>query len=112
MTLSIDTLVIVNLAGEQTAELTRRLVENKFYFTRVESGGGFLGFATSTLLVGIEFSRYEALMKIIRVCCRRRRTYIPARAEGGIMQTQPLMIEAEVGGATVYALDVEQFLQI
>ena len=108
----INLLVILILANEQISELTQELVKGSFYFTRIDSSGGILERATISLLVGINRVRLDALMKIIQTCCHTRLKFIPARVEAPMMQGQPLMIEAEVGGATVYAVEVERFEQL
>ncbi len=107
----INELVVVVAADEQLGDLTHQLVNGGFYFTLVDSSGGFLQNATACLLIGINSARREALLKIIRSCCHTRRTYIPARIENPLMQGQPLMIEAEMGGATIFVVDVERFEQ-
>lgn len=107
----IELLFIVSVASEQAGELSQRLVRNGFYFTRVDSTGGLLEKASVSLLVGINGSRRDALMDLIRACCSTRRTYILARNEPPLMQGQPLMIEAEVGGAIVSVVEVEHFEQ-
>ena len=107
----IDLLVVVIVATEQITELTQELIKGEFYFTRINSSGGILERATVSLLIGINKIRLNPLMGIIRTCCHTRLKFIPARVEAPLMQGQPLMIEAEVGGATVYAVDVEQFIQ-
>ena len=108
---SIDQLFVVIVVSDQIGELTDKLIKNRFYFTRVDSSGGFLEQATVGLLVGIHHDRQDPLLELIRECCHTRRMYIPARVEPPMIQSQPVMIEAEVGGATVFSFDVEQFLQ-
>jgi uncharacterized protein YaaQ len=110
-TTPINELFVVVAAGEQAGDLTHHLVQGGFYFTLVDSSGGFLQNSTQCLLIGINDARHEALFKLIRDCCHTRRTYIPARVENPIMQGQPLMIEAEIGGATIFVLEVERFEQ-
>jgi uncharacterized protein YaaQ len=108
---TIDLLFIISVANEQAGELSQRLVRAGFYFTRVESSGGLLEKSTVSLLVGIPADRREALMKLVRACCSTRRTYITARSEQPLIQGQPLMIEAEISGATISVLEVDHFEQ-
>jgi uncharacterized protein YaaQ len=108
----IDLLMIVSVVEDQAGELSQQLVQNGFYFTRVDSKGGLLELSTVSLLIGIPSTRREKLMQIVRSCCSTRRTFIPARAESPLLQGQPLMIEAEVGGAVVSILEVDHFEQI
>ena len=75
----IDQLFFVIVSSDQTGELTDKLVKNRFYFTRIDSSGGFLEQATVSLLVGIHHDRSEQLLQLIRTCCHTLRMYIPAR---------------------------------
>jgi uncharacterized protein YaaQ len=109
---AIDSLVILIVAVEQAGELTQRLVGGRFYFTRVESGGGLIQKPSVSLLIGIPHSRKDDLLRVVRTCCQKRLTYIPARVDPLIPLSQPVMIEAEIGGAVVYGFDVERFEQI
>jgi uncharacterized protein YaaQ len=111
-TAPINLLVILILDQDQLNDLTRKLVSSRFYFTQVNSAGGFLQRATVTLLVGINNNRYDELMEEVRSCCMRRIMYVPTQMEPNLLQSQPLMIEAEMGGAVVFALDIERFEQL
>jgi uncharacterized protein YaaQ len=107
----IDQLVVAIIAGERSDDLSRQLVSSGYYFTRIDSSGGFLEGPTTSLLVGINGESFDDLFKVIQTCCRRTRRYIPAQVEAPPGFGQPVMIEAEVGGAVVYSLDVERFEQ-
>jgi len=108
----INQLVIATVSGTQAGELTSRLVRDGFHVTQVDSSGGILHEATVSLFIGLDQSRLLSLLAHIRECCRTRRRYIPAHVEAPLLEIQPVMIEAEVGGATVYVLDVERFEQL
>lgn len=109
----INTLVIINVSGDQMQELTRQLVEKDFHFTQIDSSGGILHVLTNSLLVGIERQRYQELKELLYACCQRRRTHIAAETQMDIHlhPGQPIIIEAEVGGATINTMDVEFFEQ-
>jgi uncharacterized protein YaaQ len=108
----INQLVIANVAGSQAGELTDRLTRNGFYVTQVDSSGGILYEATTTLLIGLDEEHLPQLLENVRECCHTRRRYVPAHVEAPMLEVQPMMIEAEVGGATIYTLNVERFEQL
>ncbi|MEE8392388.1 MAG: cyclic-di-AMP receptor [Anaerolineae bacterium] len=108
----VNQLVLVTVAGSQAGALTDRLVRDEFYVTQVDSSGGILREATNSLLIGLDHARLPRLLEHIRECCPTRRQFIPAHVEAPLLEVQPMMIEAEVGGATVYVLDVERFEQL
>ena len=107
----VNLLAIVTVANEQLSELTKKLVDRNIRFTLIDSSSGLLQEATACLLIGLHMSQYDLLIQLIQKCCQRRRKYIPAVGELSQFQSQPMMIEAEIGGASVYTLDVEYFEQ-
>lgn len=108
--IQVDLLAIV-VAGDQTDQLFQRLNAERFCFTVIDSAGGLLQESAVCLLIGLEQTRLEELFASIQACCHTRRQFIPTRLEAAALP-QPVMIEAEVGGATVYVLKVERFEQI
>lgn len=108
----VNQLVIANVSGSQAGVLVERLLRDGFYVTQIDSSGGILYEAAVTLIIGLDRARLPRVTEHIRECCRLRRRFIPAHVEAPLLEVQPVMIEAEVGGATIYAFDVERFEQL
>jgi len=108
----VNQMVMATVAGDQTGELTHQLTQEGFYFTQVDSRGGLLEEPTICLLIGLNHTRLERLLGLLRECCHARRRFIPVQVEAAPLQIQPTMIEAEVGGAILYVLNVERFEQL
>lgn len=108
----INQLVIVVVSGAQAGGLTHRLRSANFYFTQLDSWGGLLEESTACILIGLNEARLTELKALIHECCQVHRQFIPARLDASMLQVQPVMIEAEVGGAAVYTFAVERFVQI
>jgi uncharacterized protein YaaQ len=109
---TVNQLVVATVSGAQSGELIGRLTRDGFNVTQFDSRGGILHEATVALLIGLDKARLPRLLEHLRECCHTRRQFLPAHIEGPFLEIQPVMIEAEVGGATVYALDVERFEQL
>jgi len=109
----IDTLVIASVSKTRIPGLTKELIERRFYFTRVDSSGGFLQGSTNTLLIGIEKERLNELKELLRKYCRRKITRVPTEAqiEAFAQYNQPIIVEAQTGGATVHSIPIEHFEQ-
>ena len=108
----VDRVFIIVISGTQADNLIDNLLENDFHVTHIDSYGGLLSEPRNSLLVGFDHTRQEQLMKLVRRCCSAQRQYIPTQV-GILMDYGGIpMIEAQVGGATVYALDVEHFEQV
>jgi uncharacterized protein YaaQ len=108
----IDQLVILIVSSSQSGVLMDKLSQGNFHYTKVDSTGGFLHEATLCLLVGLNHTERKLLLDLVRQYCHRRKIYIPAHMDVTQIQGQPLMIEAEVGGATMLTLNVERFEQL
>ncbi|MCP4536292.1 MAG: hypothetical protein GY832_04025 [Chloroflexi bacterium] len=108
----VNQLVVATIASSQAGTLTERLTRDEFYVTQVDTSGGILREAAVSLMIGLDQSRLPRLLEHLRECCPTQRRYIPAHVEAPLLEIQPMMIEAEVGGATIYALDVERFEQL
>ncbi len=108
----VEQLVLVTVAGEQATELIQALNTEGFFVTIMDSRGGLIDERLSTLLIGLNRPRLPVLLTHIREHCRTRRRLIPTQVESPTMVFQPMMIEAETGGATLYVMDVERFEQL
>lgn len=104
-----DRLVVIIASIEQAHQLAQELIQHNFYFTRVDNASGLIVDAAVCLLVGIPHNRVGLLTRLIKECCEPRLKFIPARLSNQAMQIPPVMIEAQVGGATVYTFEVEHF---
>lgn len=85
------------------------LMEAGFQITKLATTGGFLRAGNVTVLIGLEDSRVEEAMGIIRKYCNTRTQMMPTAPNIGIGFQPPIPVEVSVGGATVFVLNVEQF---
>ena len=107
-----DQLAILNLSGAQEGELLAHLVREKFAFTVINSTGGMIQEPEVNLLIGFQRERFPSLLEVLRQDCRPYRRYISATGiTQGEMAVLPLL-EAELGGAQLFIMNVERFEQI
>ena len=108
---TINQLVIITATTSQLGDLTDRLRRDKFQFTQVNNSGLF-GEAAVSLLIGLDEARWPEVLEHVRIACHTRRHFIPANLEAPPLALQTALVEAEMGGAVVYALNVERFEQL
>lgn len=108
----VDRIFIITVMGEQAAELRARLTREGFQITEINTAGGLLQEAQISYLLGFPSPRQPQVLAILREVCKRQRRYLPAHLEGSASLFHAAIIEAEVGGAVVFALDVERFEQL
>jgi uncharacterized protein YaaQ len=83
--------------------------------TKISSSGGFLVRGNATILIGVRSEQVDHVLSILREHCHARREFVSpvmplSEAAAARHWVQPL--EVEVGGATVFVLDVKRFEQL
>lgn len=104
-------LVTAIVHNEDAATLVDALLEKDYRATRLNSSGGFLKQGNATILVGVDDGRVDAVLELISANCHSRKQFVnpmPPIMEPGEFY-MPYPVEVEVGGATVFVLDVERF---
>ena len=107
----VNQLVFIVVSERQAGELLKALVQERFYFTKIDSSGMIFQEPTLCLLIGLNNLRRTALMDLVSQCCRPFEEYIPVQFNAPAGFPPMSMIEARAGGALVYVLDVERFEQ-
>ena len=76
--------------------------------TRLPSTGGFLGRRNATLLIGLNDSQVETVIRILGKTCRQRVEYVATPLEGSPLPF-PSPTPITVGGATIFTFEVEHY---
>lgn len=104
-------MVVAVVQAEDAGGLLAGLTRRGFRATRIKTAGGFLRETNATIFLGVDEPDVEAVLEIIRASCVTRRQQInpipPVMEPGEFFLPYP--VEVEVGGATVFVLDVERF---
>jgi len=103
-------LVIAIVQDVDADHLIEELTKNNFRVTKMSTTGGFLKSGNTTLLIGVDDSEVEALLKLITNNCKTRevtKTIQTINIPGQAMI--PVPIQVRVGGATAFVLNVEEF---
>lgn len=104
-------LVMAIVHSDDANGLVDSLTRRNYRATVVSTTGGFLREGNTTLFVGIDDHKIEEVLHIVRENCHTRTQYVnplpPVMEPGEIYVPHP--IEVEVGGATVFIINVERF---
>ena len=90
------------------------LTENGYRVTRLATTGGFLKKGNTTLLIGVEEDKLDEVLGIIESNCKRRNTtttIINPSSESSLL-TNTVPVDITVGGATIFILDVDQYIRL
>jgi uncharacterized protein YaaQ len=107
-------MVIAIVQNEDTHLLTDALMENEFSVTKLATTGGFLRVGNTTLLIGVEDEQVDTVIDIVREVAKCREQIIttttPSAYGTEMFSTYP--VKVQVGGATIFVVDVERFEKI
>lgn len=106
-------LILATVQDQDADRATEALNESGYRVTRIGTTGGFLQQGNTTLLIGVEDSHVSAVIDLLKTSGKRRTQYMPM-ATGAAPNGMALYnyVEVEVGGATVFILDVDYFEQV
>jgi uncharacterized protein YaaQ len=100
-------LVMSVVHAEDARALVQALLEQRFRATIINTTGGFLRRGNATVLSAVQDSDVAAVLQIIRRSCRSRveeLSPLPSVIDAEDLYVPP---SVEVGGATVFVLNIE-----
>jgi len=106
-------LIMAIVSSDDSRDVLDRLTKAGFRATVIGTTGGFLREGNTTIFLGVEDPKTASAIEILRQACRRRTQWVsplPTLEGPGLEMAEP--IEVSVGGATVFVMDVEQFVQV
>ena len=104
-------LVVSIVNSDDSRDLVDQLMRGGFRATIISTTGGFLREGNATVLMGADDDQVPKVLKIVRENCHTRTQYVnplPPVMEPGELY-MPTPVEVQVGGATIFVLDVERF---
>lgn len=106
-------LIVSVVHSDDAPGLLEALTQRQYRATTIGTTGGFLREGNATVLVGVEADQVDDVLALIRENCRTRTQYmnpLPPVMEPGELHL-PYPVEVEVGGATIFVLDVDRFVR-
>ena len=105
-------LILAIVSNDDSSMLIRGLNKESYQVTKLATTGGFLRAGNTTLLIGCEAEKVQRAIEIIGKYSSQREELVPNTAgyDMGAFSTYP--VKVTVGVATVFVLDVEQFLKL
>lgn len=107
-------LVISVVQDDDASDLIDLLMEKGFRVTKLASTGGFLKAGNTTLMIGVKEEVVDEVISIIEQICKVRKQVVttPSPVTGSTGVYVPYPVEVEVGGATIFVVDVDKFVRI
>ncbi len=103
--------IIAVVQGQDTGKVGQALRQKGITFTTIDSTGGFLRERNVTFLIGVADENFETVMDLLSANSHTRSEYVSSypSAFDPAEFYMPRPIEVQVGGATVWVLDVERY---
>ncbi len=107
-------LIVAIVQDEDAGRLVSALMDKGFGVTKLATTGGFLRAGNTTLISGVENDKLDGALEVIEKICKSREqitaSTTPMNGTGGVYVPYP--IHVKVGGATIFVLEVDQFLKV
>lgn len=103
--------IVAVVQGQDAIRLGNALRKNNIRFTTIDSTGGFLRERNATFMMGVANEDLDKVLDVVKTSCHTRSEYVSSypSAFDPTEFYMPRPIEVQVGGASVWVLDVEQF---
>lgn len=105
-------LVLAIMSNDDSPTVSSALTKEGFQVTRLATTGGFLRAGNTTLIIGTEDDKVDRCIEVIGEYSRRRTEVVPSNASYDVERFASLPVEVQVGGATVFVVDVENFIKM
>ncbi|MDO4416126.1 MAG: cyclic-di-AMP receptor [Erysipelotrichaceae bacterium] len=105
-------LILAIVSNDDAPAVSTALTKNNFYITRLATTGGFLRAGNTTIIVGTEDEKVDRVIELIGSEAKRRTEIVPSTASYDIGRYASFPVEVQIGGATIFVLDVDQFVKL
>lgn len=105
-------LILAIMSNEDSPSVSAALTKENYQVTRLATTGGFLRAGNTTLIVGTEDEKVDKAIEVIGEYSRKRTEVVPSTASYDIGRFASFPVEVQVGGATIFVIDVEQFIKL
>ncbi len=106
-------LVIAVVQDKDSPRLAQNLVKAGIRATKLATTGGFLHAGNTTFMIGTNDDKVDEVKAIIKSSCQSREQVVtPMSRMGSQLESYiPYPVHVQVGGATVFVLDIAEFDQ-
>jgi len=107
-------LIMAIVQDDDASELIDVITDAGFRVTKLATTGGFLKSGNTTLMIGVADDKSDIVLKVIEDTCKTRNQVVtsPSPVAGSTGIYVPYPVEVEVGGATIFVVDVDKFIKI
>lgn len=107
-------MVIAMVQDQDVHKLLKVLTEHNYSATKLASTGGFLRQGNTTLLIGVPKEQVGEVTNLIKEVCQSRKQLVTPLASVGPSVNNYIQspVEVSVGGATLFVVEVVDFIKV
>ncbi len=105
-------LVFAIVSNDDSSNVISALMKNNYSATKLSSTGGFLRAGNATIIVGVDDEKVEHVIEVIGSESKRRTEMVPTTASYDVGRFASFPVEVQVGGATIFVVNVDQFIKL
>lgn len=105
-------LLLAIVSNEDASSVISSLNKKRFQTTKLATTGGFLSKGNTTIILGVDDNKVDEAISIIGDESRSRQEIIPNTQGFETAEIMSSPIKVNVGGATIFVLNVDQFKKI
>jgi uncharacterized protein YaaQ len=103
-------LILAIVQASDEPDTVGELTKHNFFVTKLSTVGGFLQTKNTTLLIGTDDDKVDDAIGIIKRFAGKRMSVCPAPPlNAGTPFTSANLVDALVGGSTVFVMDIDRF---
>ncbi len=105
-------LILAIVSNDDSSAVSNALTKENYQVTRLATTGGFLRAGNTTIIVGCDDDKVDHAIELIGSESKRRTEVVPSTAAYDIGRYASFPVEVQVGGATIFVLNVEDFKKL
>lgn len=105
-------LILAIVSNDDSASVSSALTKSNYQVTRLATTGGFLRVGNTTIIIGTDDDKVEDVISIIGEHSKKRTEIVPSTASYDTGRYAAFPVEVTIGGATIFVLEVDQFLKL
>lgn len=108
-------LVYAIVRNDNEDDVVSRLTQHHYSVTRLSTTGGFLKKGNTTLMIGADDEKVDEVIELIKQECGQHQTLtvsMPYISGTTMMNYASMPMSVEVGGATIFVMNVDRYEKI
>ena len=104
-------MIIAIVQSKDSNRLRKAFNKADIHVTQLSTTGGFLREGNATFLIGIEDDRVQEVLSVIKKNAESREQYVTSQMHMDVEGGSASPVNEKIGGTTVVALTVEDFIK-